>query len=66
MRQIRGWDLALALVLIGGSVLLAPVLAPYRESAKGPSCPSNLKQLGTALLIYSTDYDERYPPVVGL
>jgi prepilin-type processing-associated H-X9-DG protein len=42
-------------------LVLYPVFQP-RPSAKEASCRSNLKQLGTAVLMYVQDYDNRFPP----
>lgn len=63
---MRAWDVAaLALVGIGAYLLIVPVLSSSRESAKSPNCRSHLKQLGTALRIYSIDYGDRYPSFQG-
>jgi prepilin-type processing-associated H-X9-DG protein len=43
------------------AAILFPVFAQAREKARQTSCVSNLKQIGTALLMYVQDYDERYP-----
>ena len=43
------------------AAILFPVFAQAREKARQASCASNLKQLGTALLAYSQDYDEMCP-----
>src|SRR5439155_12843822 len=32
-----------------------------REKARQTTCVSNLKQIGTGLMMYVQDYDERYP-----
>lgn len=53
----------------GGCILIVPILAAIlfpvfaqaRERARQTACLSNLKQLGTAVLMYSQDYDERFP-----
>lgn len=42
------------------AAILFPVFAQVRENARRASCQSNLKQLGTALIQYSGDYDEEY------
>lgn len=41
------------------AAVLFPVFARARESARKTSCLSNLKQLGTAWLMYAQDYDEK-------
>jgi len=43
------------------AAILFPVFAQAREAARGTSCKSNLKQLGTAIMMYAQDYDEIYP-----
>ncbi len=43
------------------AAILFPVFAQAREKARQTSCTSNLKQLGTAMMMYAQDYDESYP-----
>lgn len=43
------------------AAILFPVFAQAREKARQTSCASNLRQIGTALLMYVQDYDETYP-----
>jgi prepilin-type N-terminal cleavage/methylation domain-containing protein/prepilin-type processing-associated H-X9-DG protein len=43
------------------AAILFPVFAQAREKARQTSCLSNMKQQGTALLMYVQDYDERFP-----
>ncbi|MEI6500845.1 MAG: DUF1559 domain-containing protein [Armatimonadota bacterium] len=61
----RGFTLIELLVVIAIIAILAailfPVFAKAREKARQTSCLSNLKQLGTGLLMYAQDYDERLP-----
>ena len=66
MRTSRlGFTLIELLVVIAIIALLAvilfPVFAAAREKARQASCASNLKQLGLALIEYSSDYDECAP-----
>ncbi len=43
------------------AAILFPVFAQARESARKTSCLSNLKQLGTSVMMYTQDYDEQFP-----
>jgi len=43
------------------AAILFPVFAQAREKARQATCVSNLKQLGTACVMYAQDYDESYP-----
>jgi prepilin-type N-terminal cleavage/methylation domain-containing protein len=43
------------------AAILFPVFAQARDKARQSGCLSNLKQVGTALMLYSQDYDERMP-----
>jgi prepilin-type processing-associated H-X9-DG protein len=44
------------------AAILFPVFAQAREKARSISCLSNLKQLGTASIMYTQDYDEMVVP----
>ncbi|NUQ01160.1 MAG: DUF1559 domain-containing protein [Armatimonadetes bacterium] len=61
----RAFTLIELLVVIAIIAILAailfPVFAKAREKARQNSCLSNLKQLTTAVLQYTQDYDERVP-----
>ena len=48
-------------VLLAG--LLFPVFSSAREGARTTSCASNLKQIGQAIALYTSDYRQRYPLV---
>ena len=48
------------------AAILFPVFAQAREKARQTSCLSNMKQLGTAAMMYTQDYDERYMAVYRL
>jgi prepilin-type N-terminal cleavage/methylation domain-containing protein len=65
MRRCQGFTLIELLVVIAIIAILAailfPVFAKAREKARQSSCLSNCRQLGTALLAYSQDYDECLP-----
>ncbi len=60
--QRRGFTLIELLVVIAIIAILAAILFPVfqkvRENARKTACLSNEKQLGTALIQYSQDYDE--------
>jgi len=45
------------------AAILFPVFAQAREQARRTSCLSNMKQLGTATMMYLQDYDETFPHV---
>ncbi|MES2465045.1 MAG: DUF1559 domain-containing protein [Armatimonadota bacterium] len=44
------------------AAILFPVFAQAREKARQSSCSSNLKQIGLAIMQYTQDHDEMYPP----
>ena len=43
------------------AAILFPVFARARENARKITCVSNLRQLGTSVLMYAQDYDESLP-----
>jgi len=42
------------------AAILFPVFAQARDKARAASCMSNCKQIGTAVMMYTQDYDETY------
>jgi prepilin-type N-terminal cleavage/methylation domain-containing protein/prepilin-type processing-associated H-X9-DG protein len=64
-RVHRAFTLIELLVVIAIIAILAailfPVFARARESARRIQCASNLKQLGTAVMMYAQDFDETLP-----
>lgn len=58
----KGFTLIELLVVIAIIAILAailfPVFARAREAARATTCRSNMKQIGTAMRMYSQDYDE--------
>jgi prepilin-type N-terminal cleavage/methylation domain-containing protein/prepilin-type processing-associated H-X9-DG protein len=63
----RGFTLIELLVVIAIIAILAailfPVFARAREQARKTACLSNLKQIGSGILLYVQDYDETLVPV---
>lgn len=61
-RKKMGFTLIELLVVIAIIAILAailfPVFAQARERARAISCISNMKQIGTATMMYTQDYDE--------
>ncbi len=43
------------------AAILFPVFAQARAKARQAACLSNMKQIGTAVMMYTQDYDEAYP-----
>src|SRR5207249_1896997 len=65
----RGFTLIELLVVIAIIAILAailfPVFAQARNQARRTTCLSNMKQWGTAAMMYVQDYDEVYPMCGG-
>lgn len=68
MRTKRAFSLIELLVVIAVIAILAAILFPVfsraKASAKQTTCMSNLKQVGTAILLYMSDYDDLFPNAV--
>ena len=41
--------------------MIMPVIQNTRRRARRIVCPTNLKGLGTAMIVYANDYDDKYP-----
>ena len=54
----------IAIIAILASMLL-PALGKVRETGKGIKCASNMKQLGTAAVMYADDYNDTLPTTMG-
>src|SRR5919205_521722 len=61
-----GFTLIELLVVIAIIAILAailfPVFARARDKARQTACLSNMKQIGTGIMMYAQDYDELLPP----
>lgn len=62
----KGFTLIELLVVIAIIAILAailfPVFAQAREAARKTNCVSNMRQLGTGIMMYAQDYDELIVP----
>jgi prepilin-type N-terminal cleavage/methylation domain-containing protein/prepilin-type processing-associated H-X9-DG protein len=65
MRYRRGFTLIELLVVIAIIAIIAAILFPVFSQARGDAykatCTSNLKQMGSAWMMYAQDYDEMFP-----
>ena len=65
MKGRNGFTLIELLVVIAIIAILAailfPVFAQAREKARQTQCLSNLRQIGTSIIMYATDYDGCFP-----
>lgn len=61
-RPFKAFTLIELLVVVAIIAILAAILFPVfgraRENARRSSCLSNMKQIGTATIMYAQDYDE--------
>jgi len=66
IQRLIGFTLIELLVVIAIIAILAAILFPVfgraRENARRSSCQSNMKQLMLAVVQYTNDNDERFPP----
>ncbi|MBW3625406.1 MAG: DUF1559 domain-containing protein [Armatimonadetes bacterium] len=65
LRRRQGFTLIELLVVIAIIAILAailfPVFAKAREKARQSACANNTKQMGTALIMYTNDWDDTLP-----
>jgi prepilin-type N-terminal cleavage/methylation domain-containing protein len=65
MRKTKGFTLIELLVVMAIIIILAGLLMPAlgraREQARKTTCANNLKQINTAMMLYTSDNVEVYP-----
>lgn len=65
MRRTRAFSLIEILVVMGILAILAaivfPIVSGAKRSTKKVSSISNMRQIGTAIMVYAGDYDDTYP-----
>ncbi|MFA5164600.1 MAG: type II secretion system protein [Candidatus Omnitrophota bacterium] len=70
MRKAKGFTLIELLVVMAIIIILAGLLMPAlgraREQARKTTCANNLKQIGSALMMYTADNNEKYPVAATL
>src|SRR5687767_10444063 len=64
-RAVSGFTLVELLVVIGIIAILIAILVPVlgraREASRRTQCLSNLRELGTALVMYANNYKDQIP-----
>ncbi len=65
VKKLSLFVIALIMYFIIAIALLTPQLGRAGKNAKRIACASNLKQLGTTMLMYADDYDDHFPDKDG-